>query len=135
MAAYQQNLTSNNTGAANWGNAINMANMTNDQMALIAENVMYTRTFLAANPEIVDSTGAVDLSKASGPFMVPQDISAVMGTKDSSSSSAAASGTAGAAASGASSAATTTPTSSAGKSGASTVLVGAVALFAALYAL
>lgn len=132
MAAYQQNLTSNNTGAASWGSAINMYNMTSDQMTLMAENVMYTRTFLAANPEIVDSTGSVDLSKASGPFMVPQDISLIMSSaKDSSS---VASGATSSAASGTDSSASTTPTSGASKSGASMMLVGTVAL-AALFAL
>lgn len=135
MAAYQQNLTSNNSGAAMWGSAINMGNMTSDQMALMAENVMYTRTFLAANPEVIDTTGAVDMSKATGPYMVPQDISNVMATgKDSSSTSSSAVGAA-ASGSASGSAPSSSPTSGAGKSGVSTVLMGVIALGAAFFAL
>jgi len=139
MAAYQQNLTSNSTGAASWGNSINMANMTSDQMLAVAENVMYTRTFLAANQDVMNADGSVDMSKASGPFMVPQDISAVLkDTSSSSSASPSASGAVGAAASGSSSgsAPSSTPKSGAGRSaGVSSALAGVVALTAALYAL
>jgi hypothetical protein len=45
----------------------------------VAENVLYTRNFLAANAEVLKEDGAVDLSAAgTTPLMVPQDLSAAL---------------------------------------------------------
>jgi len=57
----------------------------------IAENVMYTRTFLAANKEVLKDDGSIDLSGAAGgatPLMIPQDLSVAL--KASTDSGAAA---------------------------------------------
>lgn len=45
----------------------------------VAENVLYTRNFLAANAEVLKENGAVDLSAAgTTPLMIPQDLSAAV---------------------------------------------------------
>lgn len=41
------------------------------------ENVLYTRTFLAANPEAFTSDGGIDASLGGNPPVVPQDITQV----------------------------------------------------------
>src|SRR5882762_4651903 len=48
---YTQSMTANNTGAANWGSTIDMSVMPAWSHSFVAENIMYTRSFLAANPE------------------------------------------------------------------------------------
>ncbi|KIJ69423.1 hypothetical protein HYDPIDRAFT_106031 [Hydnomerulius pinastri MD-312] len=91
MWSYTQMMTQNNTMAGNWGGNIDMSGMPESAYQYVAENVMYTRTFLAANPETLNADGSVSLSSAgSTPLMVPTDITSV--TSNSTSSSGGASG-------------------------------------------
>lgn len=54
-----------------------------------AENIMYTRTFLAANSEIIQPDGSVNLGSAgSTPLMIPKDLSAALNSTGASASSA-----------------------------------------------
>ncbi|KAG0707808.1 hypothetical protein DFH29DRAFT_796189 [Suillus ampliporus] len=75
MVQYTQMVTANNTMAANWGGNIDMSGMPPSSYQYVLENVMYTRTFLAANPETLSADGVVDLSNAgTTPLIVPKDI-------------------------------------------------------------
>lgn len=82
MAAYTtytQQLTANSTGAAKWGGNINVAALPDWAQPLAAENVLYTRSFLAMNGETLQDNGSVDLSSAtSTPLMIPQDVGAAL---------------------------------------------------------
>ena len=123
-----------------------MAKIPDEAKDVFAENVLYTRTFLGMNKDVLKSDGSVDLGASGGaPIMIPQDISALAAS--SSSSSAVSSGTgatsAGAQASGtgasdaAQSSAVGASTSGSGRGMkvSSTAVVGLVALGAALFAL
>jgi hypothetical protein len=47
--------------------------------SFVAENVLYTRNFLAANPEVLQEDGSVNLSTAgSTPLSIPQDLAAAL---------------------------------------------------------
>lgn len=84
-AAYTRKQTEGNQFAANWGGNIDMASLPNWAHELVAENVLFTRNFLAANPETV-TEGRIDLSSAaSTPLAVPQDITAALATSGDSS--------------------------------------------------
>ncbi|KAG1890953.1 hypothetical protein F4604DRAFT_1567611 [Suillus subluteus] len=77
MVQYTQMVTANNTMAGNWGGNIDMSGMPSSSYQYMLENVMYTRTFLAANPEVLSADGVVDLSSAgTTPLIVPNDITA-----------------------------------------------------------
>lgn len=43
----------------------------------IAENVLYTQTFLAANPDAMKPDGSIDAGLGGNPPMIPQDITKV----------------------------------------------------------
>jgi hypothetical protein len=90
MSAYASQATSNNSAAASWGGSIDMSQMPPWAQQYVAENVMYTRTFLAANPETVNQDGDVNLGAAgSTPLMIPQDITAAFSDDSSATSTAA----------------------------------------------
>lgn len=47
--------------------------------SFVAENVLYTRNFLASNPEVLKEDGSIDLSTAdSTPLAIPQDLAAAL---------------------------------------------------------
>jgi hypothetical protein len=78
-ASYTASQTAGNDVAARWGSGIDMATLPEWAQPYVAENVMYTRTFLAANPELIKEDGSVDLGNSgSTPLMIPQDLSAVL---------------------------------------------------------
>ncbi|KIM58699.1 hypothetical protein SCLCIDRAFT_1218389 [Scleroderma citrinum Foug A] len=78
MWQYTQMMTQNNTMAANWGGSIDMSGMPQWAQQYVAENVMYTRTFLAANPETLNADGSVSLANAgNSPLQVPIDITSI----------------------------------------------------------
>jgi len=69
----------NNSVASGWGGNIDVASLPEWSYSMVAENVLYTRNFLAANPDTIKENGAIDLSGSSGaPLMIPQDISAAL---------------------------------------------------------
>ena len=80
MWSYTQMTTANNSLAAAWGNTIDLSGMPDWSWQYVMENVMYTRAFLAANPSSMSPEGAVSLSNASMPFIIPMDVSATMMT-------------------------------------------------------
>lgn len=76
------------TSAGNWGNNIDMGALPDWSHQYVAENVMYTRNFLAANAEVLRDDGSVDLSAAgTTPLMIPQDLSVALSNAGSSSPS------------------------------------------------
>lgn len=78
------------TSAGKWGSNIDMGSLPDWSHQYVAENVMYTRNFLAANAETLKDDGSVDLSAAgTTPLMIPQDLSVALSNTGSSSSSSA----------------------------------------------
>ncbi|KAG1731920.1 hypothetical protein EDB19DRAFT_1640526 [Suillus lakei] len=135
MVQYTQMVTANNTKAANWGGNIDMSGMPPSSYQYMLENVMYVRTFLAANPEVLSADGVVDLSSAgTTPLIVPKDITiAAINSSASSGSPTSDSPTAGATGSSTSSGGSSSSPSPALKSsarslGSSSVLVSVVAI-------
>jgi hypothetical protein len=96
--AYTSNYTANNSAVANWAMDLDMSKMPTWAASYVAENVMYSQNFLAANPGTLSSDGTVSLSGLSnGTMTVPADIAAAArqnnaGSSTPSYSSPAASG-------------------------------------------
>ena len=68
-----------------------MAKIPDEAKDVFAENVLYTRTFLGMNKDVLKSDGSVDLGASGGaPIMIPQDISALAASSSSASSIASA---------------------------------------------
>jgi len=131
MSSYTSQMTASNSGAASWGSSIDMSSMPEWANSYVLENVMYTRTFLAANPSTLNSDGSVNLGAGEGNLTVPSDItSAVSSGNSSSSASSASSPTMSAAGSMAS-----TSTNGAVSKAASGIVVGGAALAAVFLAL
>ncbi|KAL9715110.1 hypothetical protein Ac2012v2_001770 [Leucoagaricus gongylophorus] len=85
-AAITTNSTMNNSVASGWGGNIDVASLPEWSYPMVAENVLYTRIFLATNPDTIKEDGTVDLSGSSGtPLMIPQDISAALNNASPSS--------------------------------------------------
>jgi len=77
--SYTSNITANQSSAASWGMNMDMSGMPNWAQQYAATNILYTRAFLAANPETVSNAGAVDLSPLAGTAtMFPTDVAAAM---------------------------------------------------------
>jgi len=56
-----------------------MASLPEWSHQFVAENVLFTRNFLASNSEVLKDNGFIDLSAAgSTPLMIPQDLSAAL---------------------------------------------------------
>jgi len=90
MAAYSTKQTEGNDKASKWGGSIDVKSLPEWSHSYIAENVMYTRNFLAANSEVLKDDG-VDLGAVgSNPVMIPEDITVALNNAASSSSSVAA---------------------------------------------
>lgn len=140
MASYS-NQMSGSSKASSWGGSIDMKAMPSWSHQYIAQNVMYTRNFLAANSEVIKDDGSIDLGAAgSTPMMIPQDITSALSNSGASSSSYA-SATSDASSSAASSAASSSPSAVGAKSnGASSltsprILVGIMTVVATLFVL
>jgi hypothetical protein len=85
-ASYTTKMTANNTKAANWGENIDMASLPTWSHQFVAENVLFTRNFLASNTEVLKDNGFIDLSMAgTTPLMIPQDLSAALSSAAPSS--------------------------------------------------
>ena len=94
---YASNCTASQPKAAAWGTSMDMSNMPSWAQTYAAENIMYTQSFLAMNPEVMSDKG-VDLAPlASNPIMIPTDVANAVrltsgdGSSTDSSSPAAAS--------------------------------------------
>jgi hypothetical protein len=79
-------MTQNNTAAAGWGGNIDVTKLPNWSYTSVAENVMYTRSFLAMNPGIMQSDGSMDLSQPGITF--PQDIAGALNNANTDPSAA-----------------------------------------------
>jgi len=89
--SYTAKMTANNTKAGSWGANLDMASLPTWSHQHVAENVLFTRNFLAANPEVMQSNGFIDLSAAgTTPLMIPQDISAALSNAGSSTTTSSA---------------------------------------------
>ena len=86
MNSYMQSV-GQGSSAESWGSSIDMTKMPSNAYSLIAQNVLYTRTFLAANPDYLLADGSVNLGVSGAPMMVPQDLAAMPQVKDASSAS------------------------------------------------
>lgn len=127
MVQYTQMVTANNTVAGNWGGSIDMSGMPPSSYQYLLENVMYTRTFLAANPEVLSADGVIDLSRAgTTPLIVPKDITAVATNSPTSSGSPTAGATGSSTSSGVSSSSPSASTGGARSLGSSSILVSVV---------
>jgi hypothetical protein len=144
--SYASNLTSNDSSAASWGMSMDMSGMPSWSQSYAAENVLYTQSFLAMNPEVVNSDGSIDFSKmGSNPVMLPTDVAASLdSTNPSNSTSSSGYGASSSAASGASSpspsssavgASSNSSSSGAGALSSPRVAVALVAIAAAFFAL
>jgi plastocyanin len=135
-STYSSNLTSNNANASKWGGSIDMSSLPDWSHEYIAENVLYTRNFLASNPDVLKEDGTVDLSGSSStPLMFPQDLNNALSatTQSSPSSGASPSSTASTSSSASSSSSSGTSenlSNAAGSIAASKLLVGGVAMLA-----
>ena len=137
MMAYTNTLTKGNMAATTWGSNIDVAQLPEWAQSLALENVMYTRAFIGANPEVIKDDGSVSVD-STNPLVIPTDMAAVNNAVDSSSSSSSAASTPSAAANAATSAAPAASTSAKPNGAASTVassaLLGVAALAAAVLA-
>jgi len=80
------------TKASTWGGNINLADVPTWAQPLMIENTLYTRNFLAANPELMKDDGTIDMTAAgTNPLMIPQDISVALSSSGSAAPSLASS--------------------------------------------
>jgi len=137
MASYTNMQTMNNTMAANWGSNMDMSAMPAWAQPYMAQNVMYTRTFMAANSDVVASDGSVNITAAQGaPLMVPADITqATNNAASNSSTSSTSTATSSSSPTGSASPATAAKSNGARSLGSSGVLVGVVVVLGAFLAL
>jgi len=90
MVAYTSSKTQGNAVASGWGKNIDLAALPDWAHEAVVENTMYVRTLIAANPDIVNANGAIDLGAVgSNPLMIPQDISVALANSGAATSSSA----------------------------------------------
>ncbi|KAH9066405.1 hypothetical protein EDB87DRAFT_1554455 [Lactarius vividus] len=133
--SYASNATSNNTAAGNWGMNLDMSKMPDWSMPYMAENILFTRSFLAMNPESMTQDGSVDLSPlANNAVMIPTDVAAAarLNNAESSTPSSTSSGVSSTPSSASSSSG---KTNGAGALASPRVAVALVAVVAAFFAL
>jgi len=88
MGSYTNMQTMNNSMAASWGSGMDMSWAPAWAQPLMAQNVMYARSFIAANPDIM-ANGSINMSNPSGmPYKVPMDVTQASNNAASPSSSA-----------------------------------------------
>ena len=140
---YASNWTMSQPMAAAWGTSMNISSMPEWAQSYAAENIMFTQSFLAMNPEVISSSG-VDLAPlASNPIMMPTDIAASTraatgdgyGSPNGSSTSDAASPSASSGSSTSNGAASKGGSNGAGAVSSPRVAVALVAVAAAFFAL
>ena len=93
MQAYTDSMTKNNEKAATWGQNINLAELPDWTHNLVLENVMYTRSFLGANPETLKENGFIDMG-SDAPKVIPTDMAPVNNAVDGNAASQTAAGNA-----------------------------------------
>jgi plastocyanin len=134
--SYMNNATSSSPAAASWGNGIDMKSMPQWAQSYAVENIAYTKSFLAMNPETISQSGAIDFSPlANNAIMMPTDVAAAVRASGSGSNM-----TSSASASSSSASSTSAPAQNGSKNGAGAlssprVAVALVAVAAACFAL
>ena len=76
MRDYADNATKSSDAASTWGTSFSMANIPDWAQESFVENVLHTRTWLAANPEAFKD-GNIDASLGGNPPVNPPDITQV----------------------------------------------------------
>ena len=83
--SYMSNVTAGQPAAAAWGNGIDMSKMPSWSAPYVAENVMYSKSFFAMNPETISKDGKVDLSPLNNTAIsLPTDVAAAVRLSDNS---------------------------------------------------
>jgi hypothetical protein len=76
--------------ASQWGGNIDLSTLPEWSHQYVAENVLYTRNFVAANQDILQDDGSINVGAAgSNPLMIPQDLSAYASASGAAPSAAA----------------------------------------------
>jgi plastocyanin len=76
MRTYVENATKDSEPASKWGTNFDMASIPEWAHESFMENVLYTRTYLAANPDVFKD-GGIDTSLGGNPPVIPQEITQV----------------------------------------------------------
>ncbi|KAH8099471.1 hypothetical protein BXZ70DRAFT_973798 [Cristinia sonorae] len=137
MSSYVNKQTSGNLKASTWGQNIDLAGLPDWSHRYVAENVLYARTFMAQNPDVINPDGSINM-ETNAPLMFPVQLAAnnAAAAASSTASSAAASATSAAAAPTGSSAPSGSGYSSgAGKTAVSGGVLAVVVLVASFLAL
>jgi len=113
MYTYQQNVSNGNSAANSWASDLDMSGMPEWSQNYVMQNVMFTRTFLAANPEVINSDGTIDMSKASS-WSIPNDLAAQLTDAQIAAAAAPSSSSASSSSTSSSSAAATTTSAHSG---------------------
>lgn len=119
-ASYVNSMTAGMEAVSTWGGNVDLANFPDWSHSFVAENVLYARTFMAQNPDVVKEDGSIDLS-TNAPLIWPADLSNAVAAASASASAAAPPATA--AASAASAAASAAATGSSTTNGASAKVI------------
>ena len=77
MRTYADNSTKGSQPASTWGTNFDMASIPDWAQESFVENVLYTRTFLGANPDAFTANGQIDASLGGNPPVIPQEITQV----------------------------------------------------------
>jgi plastocyanin len=77
MRTYADNATKDSDHASKWGTNLDMANIPEWAQESFMENVLYSRTFFAANADALNDNGEVDASLGGNPPVIPQEITQV----------------------------------------------------------
>jgi hypothetical protein len=138
-AAVVDKNTVNNAAARSWGGNIAIGQLPDWAHELAAENIMYTRSVLAANPDLITEDGSVSLGAIDkNPMMIPNDVAVELANAASTPATTGAIGSAPPAASSEAAAPVESQGSqnnSAGALGSSRVLVAAMVVVATFLAL
>lgn len=137
MGASTDMQTANNSKAATWGSNMDMSKIPEWAQQSVAENIMYTRLFAGANPDVMSPDGSFNLGNSNSPYMIPTDVSQAANNAASgpSSSSTPSAPTSAPSASGSVSPAGAAKTNGAPSLGSSSALVALVAAISAFLAL
>jgi plastocyanin len=77
IRTYADNATKNSVPSSLWGTNLDMSNVPDWAQESFVENVLYMRTFLAANPDAWTSDGGIDANLGGNPPVIPQEITQV----------------------------------------------------------
>ncbi|THH32109.1 hypothetical protein EUX98_g2068 [Antrodiella citrinella] len=131
MNSYVATQTTGNLQASTWGETIDLAGMPDWASPYVAENVLYARTFMAQNPDVINPDGSINMN-TNAPLMFPTDLSGAAAVAASSSGALVA--PAATSAVSAVSAPSTTPSSAAGAASNSTSGAGKTVISGGVFA-